>query len=35
LLNVRSRVQAVALLRPHDPAGAIRGKDFQESDQLR
>jgi DNA-binding NarL/FixJ family response regulator len=28
LLNVRSRVQAVALLRTHKGAGAIRGKDF-------
>jgi DNA-binding NarL/FixJ family response regulator len=35
LLNVRSRVQAVALLRRHNPAGAIRGKDFQESNPLR
>jgi DNA-binding NarL/FixJ family response regulator len=35
LLNVRSRVQAAALLRAHNPAGAIRGKDFQESNPLR
>jgi DNA-binding NarL/FixJ family response regulator len=28
LLNVRSRVQAVALLRAHNRVGAIRGKDF-------
>ena len=28
LLNVRSRVQAVALLRAHNRVGAIRGKGF-------